>query len=214
MPMDVGPIGLGVLGSFVLWWDVHFLLEILGIAKRFGPLVNAKSTYTFVGLALTYAYYVHPEAESHNEVYVTFLALSAGFYLYHVWQTHRFSLLLHHVATTAVICYVLHYGDVDTATGNLAVFLLGGSLVTEPLVLLRRFLRRTHMYSGLPKLIVGWSFALSFSTVRLAGWCVQIVKYCLSPDADVVIEVLLCVIFVLSIVFSCRIMQCAIDGSL
>ena len=212
--MDGGPIGLALLGSYLLWLNVHFTLDVLGISSRFGPLLNAKSAYTAVGLGLTYAYYVHPEADYHSGVYTALVILSAGFYLYHVWHIHRFSLFLHHVATTTVLCYVLRYGDFDTALGNLAVFLLGGSLITEPLVLLRRFLKRIHMYSGAVKQIVSWTFACSFSTVRLAGWCVQIGKYFLSPDADVIIEALLSVIFVLSIFFSYRILKFAREGSL
>ena len=212
--MDVESIYLSVLGGTLLWFNLQFLLDVSGIAARLGPFINAKSTYAFAGLYLAYLYYVHPHSDNHECFYTAFIVLSAGFYLFHMFYVRRFLVLLHHVATSTVLCYVLRFSAVDTALGNLAVFILTGSLVTEPLILLRRLLKRVGAYSGAIKEGISWCFALSFSTVRLAGWCVQIGRYCLTPDADGFIEVLLAVIFLLSIAFSYRIMKMAFHGSL
>ena len=212
--MDVAPIFLSVLGSALLWCNLQFSLDVSGVAARLGPFVNAKSIYTFVGLSLSYSYYRHPNSDIHLHVYTALLVLSAGFYLFHVFYIHRFSVFLHHLATSTVLCYVLHNGAVDTAVGDLSVFILGGSLVTEPLVLLRRFLKRNDVYSGVVKKGVSWTFAFFFSIVRLGGWCVQIGRYVMTPDADLFIEAMLTAILLLSVFFSFRIIKFAFRGLL
>ena len=206
--MDPGLAALSASGSLLLWTNLHYLLRLLGVSADYGWLLNTKFVYTFVVLRLAYLYHAGPHSESHAEVYTNLLVLSAGFNLYHMTQVVRRSVLLHHVSTATVLCYILCTGGVDTPVGDLAAFILGGSVVTEPLIFLRRALKRVGVYSGGVKRGVGWILAVSFSVVRVA-WVIRIVVYFLSPGVDLFIAGILVVIVVLSVYFSCRMLNMA-----
>ena len=210
MWLEPGVVSLSVLGSFFIWTNLHLLLRLLGVASRWGWLLNSKSAYTAVVLCHAYLYYTRPLSESHADVYTDLLVWSAGFHLYHTTQIDLRSVILHHISTSTVLSYILCTGGVDTPVGDLTVFILGGSVLTEPIIYLRRALRRMRIYSGNVQKGVGWIFAVSFSVVRTA-WCVRIVNYFFSPGLDLFIAGILIVIFVLSAYFSCRLMKMARD---
>ena len=214
--MYPGLVARSVSGSYLLWLDLHFIMELVGISARCGWLLNAKSLYTAIALRLSYLYYVWPRSDGSNalaDAYTNLLVLSAGFFAYDVSQNRRFSLLLHHLATSAVLCYVLQGYSSDAAKGDLAVFILCGSVITEPIILLRRCLKRLNRYSSNVKRGLGWFFAVSFSVVR-ALWCMRIADYTLRPDRDLFITAVLVVIAVLNIYFSVRILCMAIKDLL
>ena len=209
--MELGLVALSVFGSLLLWTNLYLLLRLFRVSDLCGWLLNAKSVYSVVVLRQVYLYYAQPHSDTHTDVYTDLLVLSAGFNLYHTSVVVRRSVLLHHIATSTVLSYILCFaGGVDTQVGDLTVFILGGSVVTEPVIYLRRALRRVQLYSGGVKQGVGWILAVAFSTVRVA-WCVRILKYFLSPGVDLFIAGILIVIFALSVYFSIRLLSMAKD---
>ena len=211
--MDVGHAALAVFGSLVLWINVHFLLDVTGTSSRCGRFLTVNSLHTFFMLWLLCMTHVQSDADHRAEYFTYLLILSSGFYLYHLWRIYRKGasplLYVHHILTAAILIYVLCYRNPDTTLNDLIIF-MGSSLITDPLLVLKRLLKYFDVYSDVLGCVLNWTYACLFSIIRL-GWGVKI--YFLT-DVDVIFEALMVFLFILGLVFSCRIVKFTYDGLL
>ena len=211
--MDFGHVNLAVVGSLLLWINVQFLLDVSGVTPRFGQFVSVKTVHTFVVLGLLGIQYMVNIVPNVSEFYSFLIILSAGFFLYHFLKLYESGtgllLYLHHITTVTILIYVLRYRN--TALDRLTI-LLGSSLIMEPLLVFKRDCKVFDLYSDVLKCIVNWTYASSFSMIRL-GWGVMVANDLLCTDVDMIVKALLIVIFIMNIVFSCRILiKLAYDG--
>ena len=184
---------------------MYWLLYVLNTIRHFGTFLNVKTVYTSLSLGLVYVFF---DNTYHADVFTALLALSVGFYLFHLTQIRRVIILRHHIATISVLSYLLRYGDGEELA-NVTVGIVGGSLITEPLEMFKEFLKDNGMYSGTLRQVVRWTFACSFGGIRLLGFGFYIVKYFFSPGMDVIIQTFVAVLFYTSAVFSLRIFEIA-----
>ena len=215
--MDVGPASLAVFGSVVLWINVHFVLDVTGATSRYGRFLTVNSLHTCFVLGLLCLINLQPIADHRAEYNTSLLVLSAGFYLYHLWRIPVYGneagllLYMHHITTVTILVYGLHYKNLETALDDSTVF-LGSSLITELLLVVKRLLKFFDMYSDVLKYVLNWTYACSFTIIRLS-WGIKICKYILS-DGDVIFEALFVLLFILGLVFSYRIVKFTYDGLL
>lgn len=208
MSLEPATVALSLLGSLCLWTILHFVFRVLHSYGGCGWLLNTKAAHTaFVLIQVLIFYYYCTRSEISNglsHTYTDLLVVSAGFNVYHMSQElNRPAIILHHFCTVTLLSYVLCNGSTaDWTVGNLAVFILAGSVLTEPLIYFRRALKRIGVSSTDVRESIGWIFFAAFSVVRIT-WIVKTVRYFLSPEADYFIVAFLAVIMVLSVYFCC-----------
>ena len=214
--MDVERVALAVSGSLVLWINVHFVLDVTGATSRYGRFLTVNSVHAFFMLGLLCVNHVQSDADHRAEYFTYLLVLSSGFYLYHLWRIYRKGagplLYVHHILTATILIYVLRYMSSDEYLSDLILF-IGSSLITEPVLVFKRLLKYFDLYSDVLGCVLNWTYACLFSMIRLS-WGVKIYKDYFFTDVDVIFEALMVFLFILGLVFSCRIVKFTYDGLL
>ena len=206
---------LAILGSFLVWFDVYSLLQIINY--KCTPEWNCRIITAIHAVIITFlgflsAFILGPWpfnyiGQESNSLHIVVVFISIGYFFFDfAWciymQTEAPIMLAHHFVSIFGLCYVLYtgkYGCDISAT-------LWASEATNPLLQLRWFLKHTGNYTGLKAAVIDWTFVTLFMVLRLGLGTAFLFAFLSSPDVDWIATAGGCGFHLISLIFGTQLL--------
>ena len=169
-------IFLAAIGSFLAWTDAYFILHAFNrhhSAEWNCRLITAAHAIITTSLCFTSAVITGPWPFSHlgeenTSFHNTIMIISLGYFAFDfLWcmymKTEGAIMLAHHFVSILGQIYSLYQGKF----GSELIAVMGASEITNPLLQLRWFLKKSGKYHGKIAVIIDFLFVIIFWIARL-----------------------------------------------